>query len=445
MAKKGGSLDYALPAHILNRLAKAEAHTKDETEALGQMVTDIGKEAFGVAETSRRLDEAIYKNKEHLKSLWDESFKHREGMGVWSDPKVWEQFAEKEAEFQEEYNDFIEINTPESRREAEKMLKEQGVRSAGVQSFKTEMEDTLDNYSQDLFSEAVFAMDVNGVPRHARDANIITQMNYQKDVEFKWDKETGQMKFEIPHHEYIALTDEIKELEQIENPTDLQKERLEAAKEEISSVPKEDYVTASELQRIKKKFMKADDAMLQYETAADAAQKVGRSNDPDVYSWDDAKQDFFNMNMEIVTKDNIQSLLYDNFSGKGAFIKIIEDHPEFEEMDALAKEMQDKPIKINPDGSAANSSTQMKKFAKDGVITFEELKQLNMDKDKQIIMAEMLRTDENGALVNYDIAKHYIVEIMTKLQQKKFEQGQNQFNPKYAYKSGKAGGNFGSN
>ena len=52
MVKEAASrtLDYSLPAHILNRVRDANKYRKGPTEAMAEAITGIGTEAFKVAE-----------------------------------------------------------------------------------------------------------------------------------------------------------------------------------------------------------------------------------------------------------------------------------------------------------------------------------------------------------------------------------------------------------
>ena len=300
MVKEAASrtLDYSLPAHILNRVRDANKYRKGPTEAMAEAITGIGTEAFKVAEAKRHLDEDIALEQDRRRGLWDDSFENHKNRETWANPELYDQVAEQEAGYKDEYIALINENTPESRREAEKMLTQQAARSTSIQNWKAEMEDNIDYYEKGLFSAA---LDADGEAQ-----NTIVELNNQKNTTLVYDETDGEMKFRIvtqgtnkqidvykDNHdkkvseinaEYEAdikyqqelLDDEIITKEEFDNEVAdleaLREQELTESSTNLDELTSEllanegsyKNISVRDLQKIKKKYTKAEDVKLGY-------------------------------------------------------------------------------------------------------------------------------------------------------------------------------------
>ena len=448
MEKEAASrtFDYSLPAHILNRVRDANKYRKGPTEAMAEAITGIGTEAFKVAEAKRHLDEDIALEQDRRRGLWDDSFENHKNRETWANPELYDQVAEQEAGYKDEYIALINENTPESRREAEKMLTQQAARSTSIQNWKAEMEDNIDYYEKGLFSAA---LDADGEAQ-----NTIVELNNQKNTTLVYDETDGEMKFRIvtqgtnkqidvdkDNHdkkvseinaEYEAdikyqqeiLDDEIITKEEFDNEVAdleaLREQELTESSTNLDELTSEllanegsyKNISVRDLQKIKKKYTKAEDVKLGYKKNANAARTLGRENKVG-YDWDEnASKEMQAQNALLINRENIQGLFYDDFTDSGSsFIKDFEDHPDFSQLMNKGLEM---PV-----------TSELSKYDDDGDGKIDGPEWLEVsDNDRGLIIQELLRENEQGVLVNFDIAKNYLAEYMTLKQKQNFQQGQ---------------------
>ena len=117
-------------------------------------------------------------------------------------------------------------------------------------------------------------------------------------------------------------------------------------------------------------------------------------------------------NALLINRENIQGLFYDDFTDSGSsFIKDFEDHPDFSQLMNKGLEM---PV-----------TSELSKYDDDGDGKIDGPEWLEVsDNDRGLIIQELLRENEQGVLVNFDIAKNYLAEYMTLKQKQNFQQGQ---------------------
>tara|TARA_R100000231_G_scaffold24962_3_gene22972 strand:- start:550 stop:1770 length:1221 start_codon:yes stop_codon:yes gene_type:complete len=366
------SLDYSLSADILNRVKAAEDNTKLMNTAgmIGQVGASIGGAAKTIIKTREEQSEQEKLEQDKLneeKGKWEECWQKVDNRGSWATPEVYDQFAELEKDYQTEYNNAIEAG---NNQEAAKLLKQQENRSAQLQQWKGVVEGSKDTWSQDLWAE--------NMP--TEDMEIINAINSQENAQIAYtdpDEEKG-----TPGGDMIF--------------------RITLSNGQTKDVTLADY------NKIAQRNIKP--VAVQNEWGKSMEKINEQAAKQETFNFEPGSQLYnqqLSANRQLVTRDNFQSMISNNFiGGESTFEQDILKHEDFNNVKLADLKITDK---TSEDGKFA---TQFDKN-NDGILGKEEVGEIDFvsfsDKDKRSIV-NLMKKEEN-----FEVAKHYLGDYMTRM------------------------------